>query len=119
MDLAELKAHLWNELPVRKLVVGKRRVHNWVELAIENWDADVFGAVNSDYERDLAIQSVVQSIRRMDETMSDEEPKQYGFIWLLLLSGLVSLLVQLILKWWMDNDENKVSMAAWKAEMTK
>ena len=118
MTLDELKQEIWSQLPVRKLVVGRRRVHNWVELAIENWQEEEFGAAPEGYQRELVVQGVVQSIRRMDEVMSDEEPKQYGFLWMLLLSGLVSLVVQLLLKWWFQDDQNKAAMRQWKTEMT-
>ena len=118
MTVDELKHDVWSQLPVRKMVVGKRRVHNWVDLAIENWQAEEFGAAPEGYQRDLVVQGVVQSIRRMDEVMADEEPKQYGFLWLLLLSGLVSLVVQLILKWWLKDEQNRSAMAQWQKEMT-
>ncbi len=119
MTLDELKDMVWADMPMRKIMVGRRRVNNWVELAVENWQPAEFGAAPEGYQRDLVVQGVVQSIRRMDEVMADEDSKQYGFIWLLLLSGLVSLLVQLILKWWLKDDENKVTMAGWQKEMTK
>jgi hypothetical protein len=118
VTLDELKADVWSQLPVRKLVVGKRRVHNWIELAIENWQEEEFAAAPEGYQRELVVQGVVQSIRRMDEVMSDEEPKQYGFIWMLILSGLVSLVVQLLLKWWSKDESHRASMQQWKTEMT-
>ena len=118
MDIDDLRQHVWASLPVRKLVVGKKRVNNWIDLAIENWTPDEFYAAPEGYQRDLVVQGIVASIRRMDEVMSDEEPKQYGFIWLLLLSGLVSLLVQIILKWWFQGEEQQAAMAEWKKEMT-
>lgn len=119
MDINELHEHVWSQLPVRKLVVGKKRINNWVDLAVENWQADAFSAAPEGYQRDLIVQNVVASIRRMDEVMSDEEPKQYGFIWLLLLSGLVSLVVQVILKWWFQAEPNREAMEAWQKEMTR
>lgn len=118
MQIDDLRQLVWSQLPVRKLVVGRKRVNNWVDLAVENWEPSQFAAAPEGYQRDLVIESVVASIRRMDEVMSDEEPKQYGFIWLLLLSGLVSLVVQIILKWWFQGEANQEAMAAWKKEMT-
>lgn len=119
MEIDELREHVWANLPIRKLVVGKKRVNNWVDLAVENWQPMEFSAAPEGYQRDLVVQGVVASIRRMDEVMSDEEPKQYGFVWLLILSGLVSLLVQIILKWWFQEEKNQEAMAAWKEEMTR
>ena len=118
MTLDELKQDVWGQLPVRRLVVGRRRVNNWIDLAIENWQEEEFAAAPEGYQQELVVQGVVQSIRRMDEVMSDEEPKQYGFLWMLPLSGLVSLVVQLLLKWWSKDVANRASMKQWKTEMT-
>lgn len=120
MKKNELLQWVWEELPLRKIMVGKTRIRMLTELAIENWEGDKFAAASGlPYEENLVVKSVVASIRRMDEVMSEEEPKQYGFIWLLILSGLVSLIVQLLLKWWTEDEKNRVLMAGWQREMTK
>lgn len=120
MTKDDLIQWVWHELPMRKVMVGKRRVRALTDLAIENWDGDKFAAARGrPAEEELVVKSVVNSIRRMDEVMSDEDSKQYGFIWLLLLSGLVSLIVQLLVKWWSEEEKNRILMAGWQREMTK
>lgn len=120
MTRDDLVQWVWHELPMRKVMLGRRRVRALTELAIENWEGENFAAsAGRPAEEELVVKSVVNSIRRMDEVMSEEDSKQYGFLWLLLLSGLVSLIVQLLVKWWSAEEKNRVLMAGWQREMTR
>lgn len=120
MSKDDLYQWVWQQLPMRKVMIGRQRVRSLTDLAIENWEPQNFAAAaGSETQQELVVRSVVNSIRRMDEVMAEEDTKQYGFIWMLLLSGLVSLIVQLILKWWSAEEKNRVLMAGWQKEMTR
>lgn len=120
MTKDDLAQWVWRELPMRKVMLGRKRVRSLTELAIANWESENFyAAAGRPEEEALVIRSVVNSIKRMDEAVSEDDSKQYGFIWMLILSGLVSLIVQLLVKWWSEDEHNRTLMSEWQREFAR
>ena len=119
MTLAELQEQCWASLPpLRKRIVGRETVADFVTLAVENWEGDYLAACQDDRHRRVYVHSLLQHIKRLHQAASKYEPQEYGFIWVFVLQAVASAVIQYLVKWWFERRVNRVLMAGWKAEMT-
>lgn len=118
MTLEDLQAHVWRRLGVRKFLAGRDNVNDMVTLAVANWDDELLNACIDDEQRDVVCEHIVTNIKRGHQAVSGHEPQEYGFIWVLLLQALASLVVQLVLRWWLQSATNRVLLIGWRNELT-
>ena len=48
--------------------------------------------------------------------MTDQVSESYGFIWTIVFQGLVSLAIQLLIKWWFESVEVRAAIIEWQGE---
>lgn len=119
MKLADLKAHVWKSLPVRKHLAGRRTVEDLVELAVYSWQGRLLTGCTDDAQRQEVCAEILRSVKRGYQVVSGREVQEYGIFWTLVLQGLASLVVQLILRWWLDARMNRVRIEVWKTELQR
>jgi hypothetical protein len=119
MTLAEFKQHIWSELPpVRRMLVGREVVDDLVEIAVHQWESEVLLHCVNDTERQAVAANILRSVRRGYQAISGREPDEFGvFFWPILLQAVASLVVGLILQWWLAKRINRVRLDVWKTEM--
>jgi hypothetical protein len=119
MTLAEFKAEIWGDLPpIRRMLVGREVVDDLVEIAVHNWEGQMLAQCSSDDERKIVAGNILHSVRRGYQAISGREPEEYGvFFWPILLQAVASLVVHLILQWWLAKRINRVRLEVWKTEM--
>lgn len=120
MNLAEFKDHIWSEMPpVRRMLVGREVVNDLVEIAVHQWESDMLVHCTDDVQRQTVAANILRSVKRGYQAISGREPQEYGIFWAMLLQAVASLVVQLILQWWMAKRMNRVRLEVWKTEMTR
>jgi hypothetical protein len=120
MTLADLQAECWAALPpIRKRMVGRDTVNDFVALAVENWAGEYLGACQDNQQRDVYVHALLNHLKRGHQLATGREPAEYGFIWAFLLQAVAVAVVQWLVKWWLDRRANRALMAVWQHELTK
>jgi len=119
MNLDGLQTHVWRSLPARRLLAGRSTVNDLVQLTIEAWPADYMNAAVSDEERAIVAADIERSVKRLHQACSNVDSASYGMLWAFLLQGLVTLIVQKILEWWLEQRANRAFLIVMKHELTK
>lgn len=114
----ELQTWVWRELPLRKLIVGKQVCDDLVQLTIETWPADLMNHAVDDNEREVVALEVERSVKRLHQACTTIDAATYGVLWTFVLQALVSLVVRLILEWWLERRANRALLLVWKSELT-
>jgi hypothetical protein len=119
VTIGDLKAHVWRSLPVRKHLAGRRTVDDLVELAVYSWEARHLAGCTTRAEREAVCGSILRSMRRGYQVVSGREPEEYGIFWALVLQGVAALVVQLILRWWLESRMNRIRVDVWQEELQR
>jgi hypothetical protein len=101
----ELNAYVWSHLSVRKHAAGRRVVSRIVADAVRDWPSAALA--RSDRGEIQAFGSIyAKSLARRRQ--------QYGMgiILTLVLSALISEIVKILIRWWLESRENRAAMQA-------
>jgi hypothetical protein len=115
--MKELEAYVWRRLGVRKHLAGRETVNELTRLAVENWQTEYLRAAKDENEIKIVEQGMLASVKRMHEAVGNYGSKEYGFIWIFLFQALASAVIQIIVKWWLESNANKIRIEAWRKEM--
>lgn len=119
MTLEEFQDDVWRRLGPRKHMAGRGTVRDLVQLTIEQWDGEMLGYCESERERSVVAANIVANVRRMYHAVSGYSDAEFGFLWAIILSAVVSAIVQLIIKWWFERASNRVLLMGWQRELTR
>lgn len=117
MTPADLKLWVWRHLGLRRHLVGRAVVDDFVELTIQSWEPENLNHCRDDEQRAFVCENVLRSVKRGYQVVSDRDPQEYGLFWTLVLQAVASLVVQLILRWWLESRMNRVRMLVWQQEL--
>jgi len=118
MTLADLQEQCWATLPpLRKRIVGRAAVNDFVVLAVENWEGQYLNACVDNAQRDVYAGVIAGHIKRVHQAASRHEPQEYGFLWTFLLQAIAVSVIQYMIKWWLESRVNRVLLSAWQSEM--
>lgn len=118
VTIGDLKDIVWRRLPLRKLLIGREAVDDLVELAVHNWESEPLTYCTTDEQRKVIAGNIVNSVRRGYQAISGKDVEEYSiFFWPILLQAIASLVVQLILHWWMESRMNRIRVKVWQEEM--
>ena len=109
MTRDQLSDYVWERLPARKLLLGRRRCDDLVRRAIGSWPVAVLR------QCDAAETQVVGVY--MERSLKRYAQAEYGMgiILTIVLGAIVSELVKILLRWWLESGENQRQMM----EMTR
>lgn len=120
MTLPDLQEQCWASLPpLRKRIVGRETVNDFVTLAIENWEGEYLNACHDNQQRGVYVHALMGHMKRLHQASSKYEAQEYGFLWMFLLQAVAFSVIEYLVKWWLDRRANRVLLAAWKAELTR
>lgn len=105
MTRDELDDYVWSRLSVRKHAAGRRVVSRIVADAVRDWPAAALA--RSDYGEVHAFGGIyAKGLARRQQ--------QYGMgiILTLVLSAVISEVVKVLIRWWMESRENRQAMQA-------
>lgn len=105
MTIGELEQYAWDRVPtIRRTIAGRRIVGRIVRRAVASWPVPVL------QQCDAAQSEVVG--HHMAKSIERQVRQEYamGIILTLVLSALVSEVVKILLRWWLERQENKAAM---------
>lgn len=119
MTLADLRENVWSALPpIRRRLVGRETVDDFVTLAVQNWEGDYLIACGDIEQRRIYARTMLGHLKRLHQAASPYEPIEYGFLWAFLLQAVAAAAIQWLVTWWLDRSANRVLLAGWQQELT-
>ena len=119
MKLPALQELIWQRLPIRKRIAGRKAVDDLVQLTVESWPVDYMNHAADDAERRGVCLEIERSVKRLFFACSSADAISLGILWTFVLQALASLVVQKILEWWLERRVNRASLVIMKHELTK
>lgn len=119
MTVADLKLWVWRQVGIRRHLVGRKVIDDFVELAVQHWESEPLNHCRDAEQQQIVLGQVLKSVKRGYQVVSGKEVEEYGFFWTLVLQAVASVVVQLILRWWLDKRINRVRMLVWQQELTR
>jgi hypothetical protein len=111
----ELVEYASNRMPIRSRLLGREVLRDAVMVAIAAWPIDELLAASGAAGRKDALSRVSKETLRTVRLMHGS---RFGNPLLaILLPALISALVQVVLKWWLDKRSRRMKMAVWKYEL--
>ena len=107
MTITELEQYAWDRVPtVQRTIAGRRIVGRIVRRAVASWPVPVLQQCDA-AECDVVGHHMAKAIER-------QVRQQYGMgiILTLVLSALISEIVKILIRWWLDSRENRAAMQA-------
>ena len=105
MTIHDLEAYVWERLPsMRRTMAGRHAVGRVVHRTVKTWPVPVLEQCNAD-ETEVVGKQLAKNIER---NMRHEVGM--GIILTLVLSALVSEVVKILVRWWLERQENQADM---------
>ena len=105
MTIHDLESYVWDRLPsMRKTLAGRRIVGRVVRRAVRTWPVPVLEQCDAG-ETEVVGVHLARSIER---NMRHEVGM--GIILTLVLSALISEVVKILVRWWLERKENRADM---------
>jgi hypothetical protein len=119
VKVADLKLWVWRNVGIRRHLVGRQVIDDFTELAVQHWEGEAFTHAVDPDQREIVKQQVISSVKRGYQVVSGKEVEEYGIFWTLVLQAIASIVVQLILEWWLDRRMNRVRILVWQQELLR
>ena len=105
MTRDELNAYVYGQLPLRLRIAGRDTVARVLDDAVRMWPALVLRQCDVG-EAQVVGSFLAKSLKRRQH--------QYGMgiILTLVLSALISEIVKILIRWWLESRENRAAMQA-------
>jgi hypothetical protein len=104
MTQAELSDYVWRRMSVRKYAIGRRRVAELTARAVRQWPVGVLRQCTPE-ECQIVGQYLQKSLER-----NAKAEYGMGVILTIVLGALLSELVKILLRWWLESDQNRKAM---------
>ena len=79
MTFADLQAECWDALPpIRKRLVGRETVNDFVTLAVENWAGEYLAACQDNEQRQVYVHALLNHLKRGHQLATGREPAEYA-----------------------------------------
>lgn len=119
MTLDDLQSHVWQRLGLRKHLVGRAQVDDLTRLVVENWQSEYLHHAQDALGQAIVCEGIAVAVKRSHQWQSGKEANEYGVFWTLVLQAVVSAVIQIVLKWWLERRANRALMTVWQHELTK
>lgn len=109
-SLAPLCDYVRERMPLRARAIGRAKLRSIVAETVAHWPTPtLMGCRPGSREEHLALSAAETAVCHALE-------RRYGFIWTLLLSAVVSAVIQQVLRWWIERRENQEQIEVWRRE---
>jgi hypothetical protein len=119
MNFDALQDHVWERLGPRKWVAGRKQVRDLVRLCVETWEGGNLQHCRGERERQVYVLAVSANVKRLYHACTGYSDAEFGFLWTIVLSAVVSAIVQILVKWWFSETSHRVLMSGWQREFTR
>lgn len=119
MTLDDVATECWKSLPpIRKRLVGKATVRDFVQLAVANWEGEYLAACADNDARKVYVAAMLGHVKREHQFASGYSEQEYGTVWVWILQAVASAVIQWLVAWWLERRAHRALMAVWKHELT-
>lgn len=116
--LSQFRRDIWEALPEKKHMAGKEKIFDVVSILIQEWPDEDFDSSKKNKAKSIRTAlRLNRTVKRQMHLMYGEE--EFGFLWALALNVLVSMIIRMILDWWMKRDENRQLLSKWRNRRAK
>jgi len=101
MTQDEMNAYVWRLLPARKIFLGRKRADELVRRCVRSWPIAVLRQCDHDEAQVVGIY--------MERSLKRYAGNEFGtgIILTIVLGAIISELVKILLRWWLENDTHK------------
>jgi hypothetical protein len=104
----DLRTYVLRHMPLGARMIGRERLDFLIDHAVQSWPSEELMASRPGTTRSRrALAGAERDVRLAFE-------KRYGFFWTLVLSALVSAVVQHVFKWWLERHSHREQMETWR-----
>jgi len=113
-NTSELVSYVRARLPIRARLVGEEKLRDLVLITIAAWPIDELLAAEggSDAEA-MQLEKTRAEVSRMYAALHGE-PKSGSILLAIVLPALLSAVIQVVLKWWLEKRSRRTKMAVWQ-----
>ena len=104
MTKVELEQHIWDSLPARKHLAGRARVNRLVERTLRDWPVGVLRQCDAG-ESEVVAKYLARGIERRERAEVG-----MGFFASIILAAIVSEIVKIILRKWLESSEGRLAI---------
>lgn len=115
VTLDELEQYVWRRLGVRRAFVRRRQVDRLTRLSVQHFAGQECGETVSDQEQHDIARATFDAVKANYQEAGQQE---YGFvIWVWLLTSVLSAVIQVIIKWWLERRRNRTLLLVWQQDL--
>ena len=103
MNIDKLEQHVWDNLSVRKHLAGRARISRIVRRAVREWPSPVLAQCDAK-QADVVGHYMGRSLER------NERQYGMGFFLAIVLSAVIGEIVKVLIRWWLERQENREAM---------
>lgn len=115
---SRLQRQIWEILPDKKHAAGKEKIYDIVAVVVQEWPEKPFKSLDTD--PDTAALKTIPSFRKLQRAVKRHmhllygEEEEFGILWAIVLEILVSQVIRLVLRWWLENRRNQRTLRNWR-----
>jgi hypothetical protein len=112
-SLPQLQEHIWDELPDKKLAVGREAVFDVVSALVQEWPDEQLSGLNpEDMAGSKAIADLHRSAKRHMRLVYGSA--KFDSMWILALQILLPIIINQLLDWWKRRKDNRARLRRWR-----
>lgn len=109
---------IWDALPERKHVAGKERIFDAVSIIVQEWPEEELANLRKGGPKAVRVAiRLNKTLKRQMHLLYGEE--DFSSLWAIALNVLVSMIIRLILDWWLKDELNRKALRIWRRKWVK
>lgn len=113
-DTSELVSYVRARLPIRSRLLGEERIRDLVLVTIAAWPIDGLMATERGSVAEKAqLESTKAEVLRMYAALHGDS-KSGSILLAIVLPALLSAVIQVMLKWWLEKRSRRTKMVVWQ-----
>jgi hypothetical protein len=88
-------------------------VNDITDATIAEFPAEILRHCAEESDREIVAREMLKTAKRHYCLEHGEDENNVGFVWTFIVSQLAMLLIQEILRWWLESKENQYLMDGW------
>lgn len=109
----DFQKYIWDRLPMRKHFTGRERAMDVLAVVIQEWPDEALSETRSGDTGEVKLmEGLTKSVKRHLALVYGD--RDFGSIWIMLLSVLVAQIIKLVLEWWWRDHKNQGRLRIWR-----
>lgn len=114
---SELVEYVKFRMPLRARVLGEEKLQDIVLITVAAWPIDgLVASQRGSSEERAAIARARDEVARTFAALHGE-PRSSSVLLAILLPAILSAVIQVVLRWWLEKRSRRLKMAVWQIEL--